>query len=230
MTSSGGLASRTRSAYAVKAAAKQRRQQRIAIVGFVLLVIVGAYEIPKLISRASHQSTPAPLAAPVPPPAARTLPKAFRGPATSDPFAASSLQSDDSQVAPAGPGHDPFASPGEEAAPTSTPAVTQPLPQTIVIGTPGGNRVAVHGWIVILASIPTREGRSSALSFARLARQRGLGSVSVLNSSNRRPLRGGYWVVYTGPYPTLSVVTQRASSVHGSGYGSAYIRQLIIYR
>jgi hypothetical protein len=228
MTSTG-LAPRARSAYAIKAAAKQRRQQKIAIVGFVLLVIVGAYEVPKLISRASHSSTPAPLATPTPPPVIRTLPKAFRGPVTADPFVVRSLQVGDSEVAPAGPGRDPFASPGE--APVAAPPVaTELLPQTIVIGTAGGNRVAVHGWIVILASIPTREGQSSALSFARTARQRGIGSVSVLNSSNRRPLRGGYWVVYTGPYPTLSAVTQRASSVHGSGYGSAYIRQLIVYR
>lgn len=227
---SPGLAPRARSAYAVKAAAKQRRQQKIAIVGFVLLVIVAAYEVPKLISHASHSSTPAPLAAPTPPPVIRTLPKVFRGPAKADPFVIRSLQGGDSQVEPAGPGRDPFASPGEQAPVTSRPVATQPLPQTIVIGTAGGNRVAVHGWIVILASIPTGEGHSSALSFARAARQQGIEPVSVLNSSNRRPLRGGYWVVYTGPYPTLSAVTQRASAVHGSGYGSAYIRQLIVYR
>ena len=72
------------------------------------------------------------------------------------------------------------------------------LPKQIVIGRPGGHRVAKRGWIVILASIPTRNGRSAALSFARGAR-RSVGGLSVLNSSNRRPLRGGYWVVYKGP-------------------------------
>ncbi len=107
---------------------------------------------------------------------------------------------------------------------------TGPLPQTIVIGKPGGNRVAKHGWIVILASIPTAEGRSSATSFAAKARTAGLSPVSVLNSSNRRPLRGGYWVVYTGPYATLSAVNSRAGSVHSRGYPTAYIRQLIVYR
>ena len=52
----------------------------------------------------------------------------------------------------------------------------------------------------------------------------------MLNSSNRRPLRGGYWVVYTGPYATLSAVTSRAGSVHSQGYPTAYIRELIVYR
>ena len=98
-----------------------------------------------------------------------------------------------------------------------------------MIGRPGGHRVAKRGWIVILASIPTRNGRSAALSFARGAR-RSVGGVSVLNSSNRRPLRGGYWVVYTGPYSTLAAVSQRAGSIHAAGYRTAYIRELISYR
>ena len=98
-----------------------------------------------------------------------------------------------------------------------------------MIGRPGGHRVMRHGWIVILASIPTRHGHASAVHFARGARTR-VGSLSILNSSNRRPLRGGYWVVYSGPYPTLSAVSRRAGNIHAAGYGSAYIRELITYK
>jgi hypothetical protein len=127
------------------------------------------------------------------------------------------------------PGHDPFAAPSDVAA-SSTPVAAQPLPEQIVIGTPTKGGKTIRGWIVILASIPTREGRASALSFARQARRSGIEPVSVLNSSNRRPLRGGYWVVYTGPYPSLSDVSVRAQSVHSSGYRTAYVRELIIYR
>jgi hypothetical protein len=65
--------------------------------------------------------------------------------------------------------------------------------------------------------------------FARRARGN-VGSLSILNSSNRRPLRGGYWVVYSGPYPTLGAVSSRARSIHAGGYGTAYIRELITYR
>jgi hypothetical protein len=62
------------------------------------------------------------------------------------------------------------------------------------------------------------------------AKRAGVGSLSVLNSSNRRPLRGGYWVVYTGPFSTLAQGNSNASSVHSHGFTSAYIRQLIVYK
>ena len=58
----------------------------------------------------------------------------------------------------------------------------------------------------------------------------GIGDVSLLNSSNRRPLRGGYWVVYTGPYNTLAEVSAAANHVHSSGFATAYIRQLVVYK
>src|SRR5438046_2682893 len=83
---------------------------------------------------------------------------------------------------------------------------------------------AERAWIVILASIPTREGQREAVRFARGARGN-VGALSVLNSSNRRPLRGGYWVVYSGPYPTLGAVSRRAGIVHAAGYRTAYIRE-----
>ena len=98
-----------------------------------------------------------------------------------------------------------------------------------MIGRPGGHRVAKRGWIVILASIPTRNGRPAALSFARGAR-RSVGGLSVLNSSNRRPLRGGYWVVYSGPVLDAAAVSRRAGNIHAAGYRTAYIRELIAYR
>ncbi len=129
---------------------------------------------------------------------------------------------------------DPFAQSGVATPPVTTPPVTPPptqvLPSKIVIGTPGAGRHAVSGWILILASIPTAQGRSSATTTANKARNNGLTFVSVLNSSNRRPLRGGYWVVYTGPYPSLNAVNSAATHVHASGFGDAYIRQLIVYK
>jgi hypothetical protein len=136
---------------------------------------------------------------------------------------------------------DPFASAGSSAAPaapaapaTSTAGTTSTsvhiLPKQIVIGQPGGGRVASHGWIVILASVPTGQGHASAAQIAAKARNHGLTFVSILNSSNRLPLRGGYWVVYTGPYPSLSAVNSAAKRVHSSGFGDAYIRELVVYK
>ena len=62
------------------------------------------------------------------------------------------------------------------------------------------------------------------------AAKAGVGAISVLNSSNRRPLRGGFWVVYTGPYTSLTQVSSAADNVHKSGFTSAYIRELIVYK
>ena len=201
------------------------------------IVLVGllAYEGPKMLKRLdAGSSTPA--AAPSVPPAAhasRPQPKQLGGGRTgADPFAARSLPNGDPDVAAAG-GPDPFtgpeASPAETTPVEATPPPVQTLPQQLVIGRPGHGRVATHGWIVILASIPEGSGRDAAARFAQAARAN-VGSLSILNSSRRRPLRGGYWVVYTGPYASLGAVSQRAGDVHAAGYRTAYIRELITYR
>ena len=222
-------------AYAAAAAAKARRQKIIVGVLCLLLIAVLAYESPSFL-KLIRGSKPAALSTNVipptvaPPPSAKKALNALRrGPAV-DPFSAAAPGIADvgfrDVPIPAG-SHDPFAAPSQAG---SKPAVTvAALPEQIVIGTPGGNRTASHGWIVILASVPTGNGKASATRFAANARQSGLGSVSVLNSSNRRPLRGGYWVVYTGPFKTLSEVTGNANSVHSRGYATAYIRELIVY-
>jgi hypothetical protein len=213
--------------------AKRQRQKLIVIVLLVVLVIVFAYEIPHTLhlfggsspsSTSATASTPGALAPAKP----RRIPRSLR--ASNDPFVARTLADGDPQMGGETGGHDPFAQPGVASA-ASAPAqpVSSPLPKQIVLGTPGAHRHAYHGWIVILASIPTGQGRDSAVHFASSA-SGNVGSLQILNSSNRRPLRGGYWVVYTGPYNTLAQVSQRADSVHAAGYPDAYIRELIVYR
>ena len=204
---------------AARAAAKQRRQLFFLVVLAAVLAALLAWQLPNVLDRSSA-STPSA----TPPVAAPTSPtKSQRRPAGGDPFGGNPLPNQDARAVKAG-GADPFKGGGPAVVPQ------QPIPgQVIVVGQPGGHRVATHGWIVILASIPTRNGRASALQFARRTRGR-VGSLSILNSSSRRPLRGGYWVVYSGPYPTLAAVSRRAGRVHAAGYPSAYIRELITYR
>ncbi len=204
-------------------------------IGLVILVGVLVWEIPHVLKSGGAGSRPQAVAAPptVTPPLTRRLPRSLRFAGDGlDPFAVRLLPDGDPQAGAVAGGRDPFAIPVATAPATSSPppAVTSPLPERIVIGTPGGNRVAVHGWIVILASIPTGNGRAGAAAFAGRVRAAGFRSASVLNSSNRRPLRGGYWVVYTGPFHTLSEVERGAALVHGAGYRTAYIRELIVYR
>jgi hypothetical protein len=233
MSSSTGLAPRRRTAYAAKQAAKQKRQRNIAIGGLVLLVIIGIYEVPHTLKLLNHKSSAPPVSvAPVTTPTAPTVaPTGLKGlPKTGpDPFIQSAITPSDPGIGAAIGGRDPFEHPTAVVTPT-VQVSTQQLPEKIVIGSPGGGRIAQHGWIVILASIPTDQGRSAANSFASRATQAGVSGLSILNSSNRKPLRGGYWVVYAGPYETLAQVTARASAVHAAGYGTAYIRELIVYR
>jgi hypothetical protein len=217
-------ASRRRgSANNARIAAKQRRQRILVVVLVAALAVILAWEVPKLRARSSGSASAAVAAAPAA--AAPRHVSRHVGGTGADPFAPKALSNSDAHAVSGG-GPDPFTgSPGSSSS-FARPAA---LPQRIVIGRPGGHRVAKRGWIVILASIPTRNGRSAALSFARGAR-RSVGGVAVLNSSNRRPLRGGYWVVYKGPYSTLSAVSQRAGNIHAAGYRTAYIRELISYR
>jgi hypothetical protein len=232
------------SAHAARKAGKQRRQTIIVVVLAVVLALLLAYEVPHTLKLLDNSPSSAPAASSESPTQAdaqveaKTLPPARTG---ADPFAAKSLPNGDPQPA-AATGPDPFTAPAPAPAPPSPPAAAatasaaappatapEAMPKQIVIGRPGGHRVATRSWIVILASIPTRAGQQSAVRFARGARGN-VGALSVLNSSNRRPLRGGYWVVYSGPYATLGTVSRRAGDVHAAGYRTAYIRELITYR
>lgn len=235
-----------RAAVAKQRAAKGRKQ--LYLVGGLCLLLVAllAFELPKVLKSSGSSSTnePAPevttTATVVSAAAEAQATKAYRVALKQPPKDVFDVRDVGtpttlgSVVTPPGL-HDPFASPkSSEAAvapiTTVTPAKVPQLPGKIVLGTPGAGKVAVTGWIVILASIPTAAGESSATSFAKTASKAGLGAISILNSSNRRPLRGGFWVVYTGPYTSLTQVSSAADKVHKSGFSSAYIRELIVYK
>lgn len=226
--------------------AKERRQKIIAAVGVVILLLLLVLELPKTLDRlkgSSSSSSAAPAVQPAAPAtpdaAAASTAKAYRALLKQPPHDVFSQRQVvgpstlGSVATPAGL-HDPFAKPNtpqaEVAPPAQKPVAASPLPGTIVIGTPGANKVTQQGWILILASIPTAQGRAAAAAFASRAGGAGIGDVSLLNSSNRRPLRGGYWVVYTGPYNTLAEVSSAANHVHSSGFATAYIRQLVVYK
>lgn len=223
-------AARRRAASNTRIAAKARRQKVFVVVLAVILGIVLAYEVPKTLklSGGSTSAVTSPGTPSTPSTAhhAKSVPGSGNG---ADPFVARALSNGDG--APAGDGGrpDPFTPPAASSTAAAAPSTTAALPKQIVIGTPGGNRVAKHGWIVILASIPTRNGHGDAVSFARSA-GRNVGRLSILNSSHSRPLRGGYWVVYAGPYGSLGRVTQAAGNIHAAGYRTAYVRQLVAYK
>jgi len=235
-----------------QAAAQQRqakeRRQRFLVVGLLgLLVVVLAFEVPKLMkagSSSSSSSTAAPVVT-TPAPVVPTVDqekqsKAYKAALKQPPRDVFTYQNVGSpttlgSVSPPPGLHDPFSAPKSSQAEVvpvapAAPPKTPQLPGKIVLGTPGAGKVAVTGWIVILASIPTDAGQSSATSFAQAASKANLGKISILNSSNRKPLRGGFWVVYTGPFTSLTQVSSAADNVHKSGFTNAYIRELIVYK
>jgi SPOR domain len=243
MSSSMASTRRARAAAAGNQA-KEKRQKVIAAVGGVLLLLLLVLEVPKMLNRtsgsSSSSSAPAVVttAPTVAPDTTATASKAYKAALKQPPhdvFTQRQVSADATLGAVATPAglHDPFAKPHSSQAAiapaAAKPVSASPLPGTIVVGTPGAGKVTVQGWIVILASIPTAQGAEAANSFAAQARKAGIGAVSVLNSSNRKPLRGGYWVVYTGPYNTLAEVSTAVDAIH-AGFKTAYIRQLVMYK
>ena len=58
------------------------------------------------------------------------------------------------------------------------------------------------GWTIVLVSVPKVEGRDAAVARAADARKRGLKRVGVLDSSRFASLHPGYWMVFSGSYPS----------------------------
>ena len=223
------------------AAAKQRRTKVMAFGGLGVLAILLFIQVPKLLGGSESPAPAVVAAAPV-----TTAPETGRDARAlrllkatgTDPFATRSLADNDPRAGSvSGPGgtHDPFAGPATSAppppaAPPTEDPVAAPITGKIVVGTPTPGAVAKRGWIVVLASVQTRLGRAYAERFATKVRRNGLGSpVSVLDSSTRKPLRSGYYVVYTGPFASLASVQRSAAHVHAFGYRTAYVREILQY-
>lgn len=222
------------------AAAKERKKKIFAFAGIGVLGVLLFIQGPRMLELFDSGTTTA--AAPVVPttttePPAQPKPPRL-GTSSVDPFAQKALSDNDPDVGsvpiPEG-SHDPFQQSSGAPAPDSDPAAPKPpagpppLPKRIIVGTPTPDGISTRGWIVVIASIPVRNGRGSAERFARQVQRDGLTAIGVLESSTRKPLRAGYFVVYNGPYATLSAVQRAADHVHAFGYRTAYIREIIRY-
>ena len=59
-----------------------------------------------------------------------------------------------------------------------------------------------RGWTIVLVSVPKVEGKDAAVARAADARRKGLEGVGVLDSSKFASLHPGYWIVFSGSYPS----------------------------
>jgi hypothetical protein len=125
-------------------------------------------------------------------------------------------------------------------APATVPLTTAPQAPTVPTTStrttttkrpPSGNRLIEwpkgrNAWTLVLVSLPTSAGRAQAVAKARQALGAGLTQVGVLDSSHYASLHPGYFVVFSGIYPSLSEAQTAASKAAGAGYGNAYARRV----
>ena len=114
-----------------------------------------------------------------------------------------------------------------ETAPTTTQTKTTPTTAT----TPPTNQVRSwpagrSGYTVVLNSIPTTAGRARAVDEARRAIRAGLQDVGVLESSQFSTLHPGYYVVFSGFYPSSAAATNAVAAARDAGFRTPYPRQI----
>jgi hypothetical protein len=78
------------------------------------------------------------------------------------------------------------------------------------------------GWTNVLESLPLSAGRSNAVARARAAKRAGLTATGVIVSAQYSSLHPGYYVVFSGVYPTQAAATAALAAAHSRGFPDAY--------
>ena len=102
--------------------------------------------------------------------------------------------------------------------PLPTAPGTKKRPPTPAGAWPAGT----SGYTDVLASISVSAGRAIAEARERAAVAAGLPRVGVLVSARYPSLRSGYYVVFSGVYPTASQAATALSEAHARGFSDAY--------
>jgi septal ring-binding cell division protein DamX len=118
--------------------------------------------------------------------------------------------------------------------PTQTiPTVTQPPPTTTAPPKPKphpSNQLTSwpsrDGYTVILQSIPAGASRANAVGTARQALAAGLPQVGVLDSGRYSSLHPGYYVVFSGVYPSNTAASAHIAEAQRAGFRAAYVRPI----
>lgn len=105
--------------------------------------------------------------------------------------------------------------------PTTAPPKTTPTPTNQLTSWP-----ARDGYTVILQSIPAGASRSNAVSTARQALAAGLQQVGVLDSGQYSSLHPGYYVVFSGVYPSNAAASAHVGEAQRAGFRAAYVRPI----
>jgi hypothetical protein len=131
------------------------------------------------------------------------------------------------------PPQETIAPPPERTSPAltapTTSTGTQPAPPEQTHAPPPTLRawpVGKSGWTVVLASLPTANGRQFALAQARAAEHSGLQAVGIIDSSKFASLHPGYYILFTGVYTSFDDANTAATTAQSHGYRRAYPRRI----
>jgi hypothetical protein len=106
---------------------------------------------------------------------------------------------------------------------------TNPPPATSTSAAPGSLTAwpaGRSGFTVILESLPASSGRALALERARAASRAGLPQVGVLDSGRYSSLHPGYYVVFSGIYPSRGQAETARAAAAEKGFRLAYAREI----
>jgi hypothetical protein len=82
------------------------------------------------------------------------------------------------------------------------------------------------GWTIVLVSYPKTFGHPQALATATKAAKKGLAQVGIVDSSLYASLQPGYYVVFTGIYPTRADADAAVGTARQAGFPGAYSREI----
>jgi hypothetical protein len=83
-----------------------------------------------------------------------------------------------------------------------------------------------NGWTIVLVSYPKQGGRNAAVATANKAVKAHLHQVGILDSGEYASLQPGYFVVFTGIFPSKDEADDAVSTAKQAGFGGAYSRQI----
>jgi len=82
------------------------------------------------------------------------------------------------------------------------------------------------GWTVVLVSYPKTFGHPQALDTATQAAKKGLTQVGIVDSSLYASLQPGYYVVFTGIYPSRADADAAVGTARQAGFPGSYSREI----
>ena len=136
-------------------------------------------------------------------------------------------------------GTSPFGAPPSTIAPPERTVTTPTLPTTQTGTGPAPPKQTTappptlkewpagkSGWTVVLASLPTANGRPFALAQARTAEHSGLQAVGIIDSSQYASLHPGYYVLFSGVYTSFDDANTAATTAQSRGFRRAYPQRI----